>query len=255
MTSTAAASEIVAQERPEPSLGLVGRVALAAVVVLGFLFGSTSPVALFWFVCDASVAAILVVRRPRALIGWILLAAGCMQLLAAAYLPATVEQFTAGPPPALAAAAWLTASSSVLVFGTYSLLAFVFPSPVVGQAGRLARGPRALCRLRRRCHRGRPRRAALSGWRGSGQPPEPVPGLPHGQDKRGGAPIIARDCYSRTCVDIDRLRVFVPMRGLTARRRQAIGVWVDRPIVGVCCRVRSLCTARPCCWAQSQGRR
>ncbi len=59
---------------PERSLGWPGRVALGGLVVLGAVLATTDWITLILYGSYAVVAAVLVVRRPKNVIGWILLA-------------------------------------------------------------------------------------------------------------------------------------------------------------------------------------
>jgi hypothetical protein len=95
------------------------------------------------YVPYAGVGSILVAKRPRNLIGWVLLGIGWT--FAVGFLPmdATIEQLrTLTASPLQEAIAWLTKWSVSLTFALFAVLAFTFPT------GRLAEGRwRPLARL------------------------------------------------------------------------------------------------------------
>jgi hypothetical protein len=87
------------------------------------------------YVPYAAVGSILVTRRPRNLIGWVLLGMGWS--FAVAFLPiqASVQELqTLTAPPLQEAIAWLTEWSLPLTFALFAQLAFLFPT------GRLPEG-------------------------------------------------------------------------------------------------------------------
>jgi hypothetical protein len=81
--------------RTEQSLGPVARVAVVGLVVVGAIvaIASRTEVALVWFIAFAGVGALLVIRRPRTSIGWILLGLGWALTIVSVRVPGTAEQF------------------------------------------------------------------------------------------------------------------------------------------------------------------
>jgi hypothetical protein len=125
-TDTEAASvEPVVEDR---ELGRVGRLLLGAAIVVGVIVASTSWYGLLWFVAYGAVGAILLVRRPRNPIGWILFGMAWAFALTPLQVNATIDQFQAGPPLGVALPTLASTVASSLIFPMYALLAFVFPS-------------------------------------------------------------------------------------------------------------------------------
>ena len=111
------------------SLPLPGRIIVVPVAAGAVVVGAPSGVGLLWAVPYGAVATILIVRRPRHVIGWILLALGWMFPLASATLDMTPAQFSGGSLPALTAVAgWLMAAAGSVGFVLYATLMFTFPS-------------------------------------------------------------------------------------------------------------------------------
>ncbi len=126
----AVASTPVAQE-----LGLLGRVAVVGIAVAGALVALHSWLGIVLFVPYAVVGGLLVIRRPRTSIGWILLGIAWQFALLTTPLDATVQQFVDGSVPLpVAVFAVAEGASGALVFYLFAVLAFVFPT------GRLATG-------------------------------------------------------------------------------------------------------------------
>src|SRR4249919_800478 len=129
-----------------PELGLLGRIAIVGFVVAGGLVALHSSLNIGLFVPYAAVGGLLVIRRPRSSIGWILLGIAWQFALLTAPLDATVQQFADGsvaPPVAIFAVA--EGISGGLVFYLFAVLAFVFPTGRLptgrwGIANRLALG-------------------------------------------------------------------------------------------------------------------
>jgi hypothetical protein len=113
------------------TLGRVGQLAIAGLFVIGAVVGiaSRTPAGLFWFIPFAGIGAILVIRRPRTSIGWILMGLGWAYLIVTTNVPGTIEQFAKGTfdSPAELFAVIHNGSIGVL-FYLYLLLATVFPS-------------------------------------------------------------------------------------------------------------------------------
>lgn len=108
--------------------------AVAAIAGSGELArGRSGGLALFVLIAAyvpyAAVGSILVIRRPRNLIGWVLLAMGWT--FAVSFLPidATARELqTLAAPPLQQAIAWLTEFCVLLTFALFAPLAFLFPT-------------------------------------------------------------------------------------------------------------------------------
>jgi hypothetical protein len=120
------------------SFGLAGLVVIIGLVIGGAIFTATSPIGPsgLGFIPYAGTGAILVIRRPRTSIGWILLAQGSCYVLLSVPVGSRAEQFTAGNLDLpIAVFAIVHAGLGTTVFFLYGVLAMVFPS------GRLPTGP------------------------------------------------------------------------------------------------------------------
>ena len=116
-------------------LGLVTRVGLGVLFVLGVILAAPSGFGLLWFVPYFAVGALLVVRRPRLSIGWILLVLSACFAFVAVTLDATVAQFAEMTITPLQALIAIVGDKAALVaFFLFAILAIVFPS------GRMPRG-------------------------------------------------------------------------------------------------------------------
>jgi hypothetical protein len=113
----------------------------AAVIMLAALLASGNPSAYSLVILTiaylpyATVGSILVARRPRNAIGWLLIGVGWT--FATSFLPirATAHELqTLSAPPLVEAVAWFNGWSVSLIFALFASLAFVFP------AGRLPEG-------------------------------------------------------------------------------------------------------------------
>ncbi len=111
------------------SLPLPGRIIVVLVAAGAVVVGAPSGVGLLWAVPYGAVATILIVRRPRHAIGWILLVLGWMFPLASATLDMTPAQFSGGSlTPLTAVAGWLIATAGSAGFVLFATLMFTFPS-------------------------------------------------------------------------------------------------------------------------------
>jgi hypothetical protein len=115
---------------PARRRGLVVRIGFGILAVAGLLLAIRSSYGLLWFVPYTAVGTVLIIRRPRMSIGWLLLAIGWLLVVQSAPVGATVEQFSAGTVPwPLLVLSW--AAGGPLGFGGFLLLAclaIVFPS-------------------------------------------------------------------------------------------------------------------------------
>jgi hypothetical protein len=117
-------------------LGLPGRIAVFAVAVLAVVVGLTSGVGLLESAPYAVVGGLLVIRRPRQLLGWLLLAGAWSFALSSVPVPATAAQLVAGAvPPLVMAVAVVQASTGGFLITVLLVITLVFPS------GRLPTGP------------------------------------------------------------------------------------------------------------------
>lgn len=124
--------------------GVVGGLAIVGLLICGVIVVATSPIGAsgLGFIPYAGTGAILVIRRPRTSIGWILLAQGSCYVLLSVPVGARAEQFADGtvdPPNAVFAI--VHAGLGTTVFFLYAVLAMVFPSGRLptGRWGRLGR--------------------------------------------------------------------------------------------------------------------
>lgn len=115
----------------EQSLGWPGRLALTALVVIGVGLAAVDPITLVFYLSYASVAAMLVVRRPSNVIGWILLGIA-WSLLATSVTPhldADVDAILAGSAsPRDEFLLWISSWTGGTVFVGYLALTILFPS-------------------------------------------------------------------------------------------------------------------------------
>jgi hypothetical protein len=125
-------------------LGLAGRLAIVSLVIGATIFTATSPIGPvgLGFIPYAGVGALLIIRRPRTSIGWILLGMGLGYALLSRPVEATAEEFADGTvdlPVALFAI--VHGGMGTTVFFLYAVLAMVFPSGRLptGRWGRLGR--------------------------------------------------------------------------------------------------------------------
>ena len=118
------------------SLGLPGRIAVVAVAALAIAVGVTSGVGLLESAPYGIVGGVLAIRRPRHLVGWLLLAGAWTFALSSVPVPATPAQLVAGTlPPLVMAVAVVQASTGGFLITVLLVITLVFPS------GRLPTGP------------------------------------------------------------------------------------------------------------------
>jgi MFS family permease len=126
------------------TLGLAGRLALIGLAIGGSILGMASPTGPTGLLAfpNAVTGTILVIRRPRTSIGWILLGLGACYVLISVPDTTPAEQFVNGTVAPLAALFAIVHSGlgTTTVF-LYAVLAMVFPSGrlPVGGWGRLGR--------------------------------------------------------------------------------------------------------------------
>jgi hypothetical protein len=132
----------VASAAPERPLGMPATIAAIALALASVAVGATSVLGLIG-VPYSAVGVLLVIRRPRNPIGWLLLGIGWVLALLLVTLPATPQGFRDGTlPPVLVGTAWLLSAGGSSVFLLYAVLMMVFPSGRFpgGRLGTVARG-------------------------------------------------------------------------------------------------------------------
>ena len=134
-------------EQHEPSLSFGGRVLLVLLLVLAFLYvvaTGTDPLSAALELPFAAVGAVLVVRRPRNAIGWLLLLGAALGVLSAPQVSGPAGPLVSGTASlAERAFAWLANVTGIPIFSCYALLAVIFPSGRL-PAGRWGRAVRVL---------------------------------------------------------------------------------------------------------------
>ena len=124
-----AAGHTFVNPAPGRSLGLVGRLLLVVLVLGGLLFARVDPFSVFFFLSYAVLGALLAVRRPGNVIGWLLV------VIAFGFVGTTVP--TDVDAAALIAGTatwggflvvWVTAWAGYITFACLAALLLVFPS-------------------------------------------------------------------------------------------------------------------------------
>jgi hypothetical protein len=126
------------------TLGVAGQVAVVGLVAAGGIVAWISTVGLLTFIPYAGIGALLVIRRPRTSIGWILLGLAWAQAIVSVRVPGTMAQFsdtTFDIPVDLFAVVHNASIGALFYF--YLLLAVLVPSGRLpagrwGALGRLA---------------------------------------------------------------------------------------------------------------------
>ena len=131
--------------RPRWLLTACARIGLGALVVLGVVFNRSDAPGLLAFLPYAIVGSLLVIRRPRHLIGWLLL------LMAAGFgivdhpVEVSAAAIATGTAPWLPLLAWLATMAGIELFAGLAVLSAVFPTGAlpgggIGRATRAALG-------------------------------------------------------------------------------------------------------------------
>ena len=123
---------------------VAGLVLLAVLLVLGLLLSvaTSGLVSLLFDLPFTAVGAVLVVRRPRNAIGWLLLVIAACEVIGGLQVQGPAGPLVAGTAPLNERLiAWLSAVTVVPIFFCCALLAVVFPSGrlPVGRWGRVLR--------------------------------------------------------------------------------------------------------------------
>ncbi len=113
----------------ERSIGWPGRLILGALFVIGAVVATPGGFGLLWFISYAGVGTLLVIRRPRTSIGWLLIAIGWSFAIGQSPAIGTPEQFAAGSlDPMSAGFDVLTTIAGLATPYLFIVLAIVFPS-------------------------------------------------------------------------------------------------------------------------------
>jgi hypothetical protein len=114
---------------PDRPLGIGGRLLLLTALGIGLFVASSDPFALFFLLAYAVLGALLVVRRPRNVIGWLLMLIG-FGFVGVATTPGTDLDALRTDTESLAAflLVWLGAWTPYVAFGGFVALTVVFPS-------------------------------------------------------------------------------------------------------------------------------
>jgi hypothetical protein len=132
----------------ERSLGFGGRVAMLVLFIAGAVIATPSGFGLFWFIPFAGVGALVVIRRPRTSIGWILFGLAWSFALVTVAVDATAQQFADGTVGfATALFAVVQSTAGTIGFFLFALLAIVYPSGrlPVGRWGWISRLGLGIC--------------------------------------------------------------------------------------------------------------
>ncbi len=138
--------KINAPVEPIRPLGRASRIVIAALDVAGTVIAAPSGFGLFWFIPFGGVGTVLVFRRPRTSIGWLLLTLGWVHVLTTVTLDATVAQFNDGSLSLpMRFGGWLLGGAGGTLFLLYPVLMLTFPSGRLprsrwGTVGRVAIG-------------------------------------------------------------------------------------------------------------------
>ena len=113
-------------ERPAPRFVAA---LVVAIVLVGLPTAASQIIALLVYVPYALVGALLAIRRPRNLIGWLLIGIGWGLLFGFQPIPATVESLRGGTAAALVLMiGWVKGWSWLGAFGLFVIVTVLFPS-------------------------------------------------------------------------------------------------------------------------------
>jgi hypothetical protein len=117
------------KREPEATLGRLGRVALAALLVAGAWLALADAFTMLFFASYASVGAWLVVRRPRNFLGWLMVAIAFGFISTTTTSDLDVDAMRAGTASRSDSLdVWVGAWSTYALFTGYIALAVLFPS-------------------------------------------------------------------------------------------------------------------------------
>ena len=127
-----------------PRLGLAARLAIVGLVIGAALLSTTSPIGLTGILSlpYSVMGAVLVIRRPRTSIGWLLIGVGLCFALISVPVTGTPEEFADGSvDPLVALFAVIHSGLGTTAFLFLAVLVMVFPSGrlPVGRWGRFGR--------------------------------------------------------------------------------------------------------------------
>jgi hypothetical protein len=122
-------------EASAPPLGRIGRVLLLVLLAIGLAVSRADPFTAFFFVSYASLGALLAIRRPRHVIGWLLIviAFGFMGTTSQPGIDVAAAQTGHGPLGEFVVI-WASSWTGYATFGGFVALTLLFPS------GRLPEG-------------------------------------------------------------------------------------------------------------------
>lgn len=107
---------------------LLSRIALLAIALAGLAISAADPFTVLFYGSYVAVGLILVFRRPRNTVGWLLVAIGFAFLGISSRPDVDIAALQAGHPRALdGAITWVTAWIAPAAFVGFTALAFVFP--------------------------------------------------------------------------------------------------------------------------------
>jgi hypothetical protein len=127
MTASSPLHTATSQDRP--ALGLIARAVLVALIVVGAAAATADPFTLLFYISYAVMGGILVARRPRHTIGWLLLGIGIAFLGITTTPSLDVGAVRRGDAPlAQSFTAWASATSGYAGFTGFATLMILFPS-------------------------------------------------------------------------------------------------------------------------------
>ena len=111
------------------TLGRFGRLALGALLVLGTALALAGPMTLLYFLSYGAVGALLVLRRPGNVVGWLLLAIGFFYIPTTATIDVDLSAVAAGTESTRDfLLSWISTWGNLVVLMGYIALSLLFPS-------------------------------------------------------------------------------------------------------------------------------
>ncbi|HEX5823619.1 MAG TPA: hypothetical protein VFY18_04080, partial [Candidatus Limnocylindrales bacterium] len=120
----------------------LGLLALAALILASIVVGGADPFSTLVSVSFAAVGLVLIARRPRERIGWLLVLVAVGFVPVGASLPGSASEVVAGQASArITAQAWFNSWGASFFYGAFATLGAIFPSGRFpdGRLGRIAR--------------------------------------------------------------------------------------------------------------------
>jgi MFS family permease len=110
-------------------LGRFGRLALGALLVLGTALALAGPMTLLYFLSYGAVGALLVLRRPGNVVGWLLLTIGFFYIPTTATIDVDLSAVAAGTESTRDfLLSWISTWGNLVVLVGYIALSLLFPS-------------------------------------------------------------------------------------------------------------------------------